>query len=200
MYTKKLPMAAPDNPAMILISWTRIATKHAAINIPTTKGPCVRSGSFRRDVYPCAAAACFNPSLAPLETRGKPKMTETCYGKTLVTDGKTQSTYLDKFAYHECLVHPSLLLHNLLSSTSTSPSTSKQKSNSKTKTVFIGGGGELATAREVLKHPSVSRVVMVDLDATVIEVCKRHLPEWGGERVASDPRLELIVGFNFENL
>jgi predicted membrane-bound spermidine synthase len=32
------------------------------------------------------------------------------------------------------------------------------------KTVFIGGGGELATAREVLRYPCVERVVMVDLD------------------------------------
>lgn len=30
--------------------------------------------------------------------------------------------------------------------------------------VYIGGGGELATAREVLRHKSVETCVMVDLD------------------------------------
>jgi len=61
------------------------------------------------------------------------------------------------------------------------------------KSVFIGGGGELATAREVLRHKSVERVVMLDIDGKVIEVCKKFLPEWGGEKVTSDPRFELII-------
>ena len=76
---------------------------------------------------------------------------ETFFGRTLVTDGKTQSTQFDEFTYHESLVHPSLL--NFTS-----------RNNSKPKTVFIGGGGELATAREVLRHTSVEKCVMVDLD------------------------------------
>lgn len=36
--------------------------------------------------------------------------------------------------------------------------------------VFIGGGGELATAREVLRYPSVEKVIMVDLDKDVRSV------------------------------
>lgn len=35
---------------------------------------------------------------------------------------------------------------------------------------------------------------MVDLDETLINVCRQHLPEWGGDTVDSDPRFELIVG------
>ena len=100
--------------------------------------------------------------------------------QTLVTDGKTQSAQFDEFAYHETLVHPALL--RCLSS-GLSP-----------KTVFIGGGGELATAREVLRHSSVERCIMVDLDEKVIELCRKYLPEWGGETVASDPRFELVIG------
>lgn len=68
------------------------------------------------------------------------------------------------------------------------------------KTVFIGGGGELATAREVLKHSSVEKLVMVDLDEVVVNVCKEYLPEWGGDTVANDPRLELIIGDAYEYL
>lgn len=98
----------------------------------------------------------------------------------MVTDGKTQSTQFDEFAYHESLVHPALL-HVL-------------QENSNVRTVFIGGGGELATAREVLRHKTVEKCVMVDLDAKVVEVSKQHLPEWGGENVTSDPRFELTIG------
>ena len=76
---------------------------------------------------------------------------ETFFGRTLVTDGKTQSTQFDEFTYHESLVHPPLL--NFTSRTGSKP-----------KTVFIGGGGELATAREVLRHSLVEKCVMVDLD------------------------------------
>ena len=62
------------------------------------------------------------------------------------------------------------------------------------KKVFIGGGGELATAREVLRHASVEQVIMVDLDDKVVQVSKEYLPEWGGDTVLSDPRFELIIG------
>lgn len=66
--------------------------------------------------------------------------------------------------------------------------------------VFIGGGGELATVREVLRHKSVKRVVMVDLDSKIVEFSKQYLPEWGGEKVASDPRVILVYGDAHEYL
>ena len=68
------------------------------------------------------------------------------------------------------------------------------------RSVFIGGGGELATAREVLRHKSVKRVVMVDLDREIVNCCKKYLPEWGGDAVASNPRLELVIGDCYEYL
>ncbi|KAL7578412.1 hypothetical protein ACA910_012809 [Epithemia clementina (nom. ined.)] len=105
---------------------------------------------------------------------------ETCFGKTLVTDGLTQSSEFDEFVYHETLVHPAMI---------------KFASEGKgPESVFIGGGGELATMREVLRHKSVKRVVMVDLDQKIVELCKEYLPEWGGEKVASEPRATLVFG------
>lgn len=35
------------------------------------------------------------------------------------------------------------------------------------KTVFIMGGGEGSTAREVLKHKSIEKVVMCDIDQVI---------------------------------
>ena len=56
--------------------------------------------------------------------------------------------------YHESLVHPTLLRCAL-----SFPSDGAADGLGSPRTVFIGGGGELATAREVLRHRSVKRVV-----------------------------------------
>ena len=92
----------------------------------------------------------------------------------------------DEFAYHESLVHPALLR--------------VCASGNVPKRVFIGGGGELATAREVLRHASVEQVVMVDLDEKVVKLCQKFLPEWGGDAVANHPRLKLIFGDAYKYL
>jgi len=82
------------------------------------------------------------------------------FGKLLVLDGKVQSSEADEFIYHELLVHPPMLAH---------PNPEK---------VFIAGGGEGATLREILRYPTVKKAVMVDIDADVIKVCKKYLPEY----------------------
>ena len=92
------------------------------------------------------------------------------FGKTLVLDYHTQSSARDEFAYHECLVHPPLLAVGWsLGGAADKPA----------KRAFIGGGGELATAREILKHESIEEVVMVDLDKVVVDVSREQLPTWG---------------------
>ncbi|KAK6786307.1 hypothetical protein RDI58_014832 [Solanum bulbocastanum] len=37
------------------------------------------------------------------------------------------------------------------------------------------GGGEGSAAREVLRHKSVDRVVMCDIDQEVVDFCGKHL-------------------------
>jgi len=94
------------------------------------------------------------------------------FGRSLVLDGKTQSTERDEHIYHEALVHPAMLLHP------------------EPRTVFIGGGGEGGTLREVLSHRSVTRVVMLDLDREVVDLCRRYLPQHH-QGSFDDPRVEL---------
>jgi spermidine synthase len=94
------------------------------------------------------------------------------FGRCLVLDGKTQSSEADEFVYHESLVHPALLAHPC------------------PETVYIAGGGEGATAREVLRHKTVLRAVMVDLDQEVVEICRKYLPDHH-QGSFDDPRLEL---------
>ena len=96
-----------------------------------------------------------------------------CFGRSLVLDGKTQSTERDEHIYHEALVHPAMLAHP-------GPLT-----------VFIGGGGEGGTLREVLAHKLVERVVMLDLDQEVVDLCRRYLPQHHRGSF-DDPRVELL--------
>lgn len=96
------------------------------------------------------------------------------YGKALVLDGKWQSCTGDEFLYHEPLVHPAMLLH------------------AAPRRVLILGGGEGATAREVLRWRAVERCTMVDIDGEVVEACKAHLPEMH-RRCFDDPRLDVVI-------
>ena len=95
------------------------------------------------------------------------------FGRSLVLDGKTQSTERDEHIYHETLVHPAMLCHP------------------DPKQVFIGGGGEGGTLREVLCHNSVEMATMVDLDSEVVALCRQYLPN---HHLGSfdDPRTNLI--------
>ena len=95
------------------------------------------------------------------------------FGKALLLDGLMQSAELDEYVYHECLVHPAMLAHP------------------NPKRVFIGGGGEGSTAREVLRHKSVEECVMVDIDGDVVDFCRTHLES--NKEAFESKRLNLII-------
>jgi spermidine synthase len=94
------------------------------------------------------------------------------YGLSLFLDDKPQSAEADEFVYHEALVQPALV---------TVP---------RPETVFIAGGAEGATLREVLRHDTVKRVVMVDIDGEATDFCRQHLQSWH-QGSFDDPRVEL---------
>ncbi len=83
-------------------------------------------------------------------------------GTALVLDGKIQSTERDEFIYHETIVHPAMVLH---------PCPEK---------IFIAGGGEGATLREILRYNTVTKAVMVDIDGEVTQLCRKYLPQHAG--------------------
>jgi spermidine synthase len=93
-------------------------------------------------------------------------------GVCLVLDGKIQSSERDEFIYHEALVQPAMTVHP------------------KPETVFIAGGGEGATLREVLRHKTVKKAVMVDIDGEVTTLSKKYLPGHAGKSF-EDKRAEL---------
>ncbi|KAI9192256.1 hypothetical protein LWI29_029783 [Acer saccharum] len=95
------------------------------------------------------------------------------FGKVLVIDGKMQSAEVDEFIYHECLIHPPLLCHP------------------NPKTVFIMGGGEGSAAREALKHKTIEKVVMCDIDQEVVDFCRRYLTV--NQEAFGNKKLNLVV-------
>ncbi|NPA99192.1 MAG: polyamine aminopropyltransferase [Crenarchaeota archaeon] len=96
------------------------------------------------------------------------------FGRALVIDSLIQSTERDEFLYHEVLVHPAMVLHP------------------NPKRVLIIGGGEGATLREVLKHKTVEKAVMVDIDEKVLEFAKEYLG-FMHRGSFDDPRSEVVI-------
>ena len=96
------------------------------------------------------------------------------YGMCLFLDKEIQSSSSDEAIYHEHLVHP------VLNATAAKPA----------KNVLIVGGGEGATAREVLKwsDSSVASVAWVDIDGPLVTLCRRHMA-YATDDVYNDPRL-----------
>jgi spermidine synthase len=96
------------------------------------------------------------------------------YGKALVLDGKWQSCTGDEFLYHEPLVHPAMVFQGA------------------PRKVLILGGGEGATAREVLRWQTVEKVVMIDIDGDVVEACRQYLSEMH-QNAFDDPRFHVVI-------
>ncbi|HET8746737.1 MAG TPA: polyamine aminopropyltransferase [Ramlibacter sp.] len=94
-------------------------------------------------------------------------------GRTLLLDGHFMTSEADEFFYHEALVHPAALAH---------PAPRK---------VLILGGGDGGAAEEVLKHPSVQQLTLVELDADVLQVAREHLARIH-RGAFDDPRVQVL--------
>ncbi len=79
-------------------------------------------------------------------------------GKILTLDDLMMTTEGDEFYYHEMISHIPMMHHK------------------NPETVLVIGGGDGGTVREVLKHSSVKKVVLCEIDGMVIDACKQYLP------------------------
>ncbi len=96
------------------------------------------------------------------------------HGKMLLNDGLIMVTERDEFAYHDMIAHVPLFVHP------------------NPKNVLIIGGGDGGTAREVIRHSSVEKCVMVEIDSMVVDACKEHIPQTAA--ALNNPKVELIIG------
>jgi spermidine synthase len=93
------------------------------------------------------------------------------FGNLMVIDGCVMVSTRDNFFYHEMMSHPVVYTH---------PDPKK---------VWIIGGGDCGTLREVLKHPGIEHVVQIDIDERVTRLAEIYFPELCASN--SDPRAEL---------
>jgi spermidine synthase len=102
------------------------------------------------------------------------------FGKLFRLDGSYMTSEGDEYFYHEALVHPAALAH-------TAP-----------RSALIVGGGDGGSAEELLKHPSIERIVLAELDTQVIRIAKLHLRSVHRD-VFDNPKLDLkiIDGFAY---
>ena len=91
------------------------------------------------------------------------------FGKILLLDGFVMLTERDEFVYHEMIAHTPLFTHP------------------EPKRVLVIGGGDGGTVREVLRHPSVEHVDLVDIDEMVTKVSLEYFPQVAGK--LNDPRV-----------
>ncbi len=96
----------------------------------------------------------------------------------LFLDGRLRISGRDEHRYHQGLVHPAMRGPHAR--------------------VLILGGGDGLAAREVLRHPGVRRVDVVDLDAGVVDLA-RHDPELSdlNAHVYRDPRVRVVTADAF---
>lgn len=94
------------------------------------------------------------------------------FGKVMLLDGVLMLTEKDEFVYHEMLCHPAMITHP------------------NPKSVLIIGGGDCGTLSRVLQHPSVQRVVQVEIDEMVTRVSRKYFPALTA--AADNEKAELI--------
>jgi spermidine synthase len=97
------------------------------------------------------------------------------FGRTMLLDGVTQVTARNEFLYHEPMVHPALVAHP------------------NPQDVLIIGAGDGGILREVLKHNTVRKAVMAELDGEVIDYCAAMMPEIS-QGAFVDPRYRPEIG------
>ncbi|MFP2908969.1 polyamine aminopropyltransferase [Pyxidicoccus sp. 3LFB2] len=101
-------------------------------------------------------------------TRGK-------RGFSLFLNGNLQFASIDEYRYHESLVHPAMVRAG------------------KVERVLILGGGDGLAAREVLRHPQVRSVTLVDLDPAITGLATTYgeLARLNG-RALSDSKVRVL--------
>jgi len=95
------------------------------------------------------------------------------WGRMLLLDGIVQTTENDEFMYHEMITQVALHSHPGI------------------KNVLVIGGGDGGTLTQIVKHPAVEHIDLVEIDGQVTEICRKYFP--GFQPGFSDPRTNIII-------
>ena len=102
------------------------------------------------------------------------------FGKLFRLDGHFMTSEKDEFFYHENLIHIAALAHPV------------------PQDALVVGGGDGGSAEELLKHPSMRRVTVAEIDPSVLDLSRRHFGQVH-RGALDDPRVSVRVedGFAF---
>jgi spermidine synthase len=103
------------------------------------------------------------------------------FGKLFRLDGSYMTSERDEFFYHEPLVHPAAVAHPA------------------PRSALVLGGGDGGSTEELLKHPSIERITIAELDSEVIRIARKHLASVH-RGAFDDARVSLHIGDGFEFL
>jgi len=95
------------------------------------------------------------------------------FGRMLLIDKCVMITERDEFVYHDMISHVPLYVHP------------------EPRRVLVIGGGDGGTLREVLRHTTVEKCTVVEIDRSVIDVCKQYIPQTS--KSFSNPRTDLHI-------
>ena len=96
------------------------------------------------------------------------------FGRVLMLDGIVQLSECDEFIYHEMLTHVPLFAHGAPAD------------------ILIIGGGDGGVLREALKHQSVRRGTLCEIDRGVVDLSQKYFPAISAGAF-DDPRSELVI-------
>ena len=97
------------------------------------------------------------------------------FGRLFRLDGCFMTSERDEFHYHENLIHVPGIAH---------PGP---------RSVLIIGGGDGGSAEELLKYPSMERIVLAELDERVVDLSRRYL-QAVHHGALDDPRVAIRIG------
>jgi Spermine/spermidine synthase domain/S-adenosylmethionine decarboxylase len=109
--------------------------------------------------------------------------------RILFVNGVLQSRRSAEVPYHEALVHPGMFAHD------------------DPKRILLLGCGGGAALREVLKHKTVEKVIMVQEEKELVSIARELFPEYsdcstnqgvGSADCFDDPRVELVYSDKFD--
>ncbi|MCG8442589.1 MAG: hypothetical protein MI723_12350 [Caulobacterales bacterium] len=96
------------------------------------------------------------------------------HGRILLIDGLTMLTEHTHHVYHEHMAHIPLACAR------------------EARTALVVGGGDGGVVTELVKHASLERIVLAEIDETVIDVSRRWFPDVAAG--LDDPRVEIRIG------
>lgn len=97
------------------------------------------------------------------------------FGRVYLLDGRLMAAEAVASYGHEALIHPVALAHP------------------EPRTALVLGGGDGGSARELIRHPCIEAITVVELDDAVVALARRYLPAIH-DGAFENGRVRLIIG------